>query len=86
MAHKTGPKPTQRSAEINARIHTMRQAGASWPAIAAEVGVPRSRIAEYAARNGLDAEVWVDLGREPLSAGHPISWGAIVGEGVEYGL
>lgn len=85
MAHKTGPKPTQRSPEVNARIHVMRRAGASWPVIAAEVGVPRSRIAEYAARNGLDAEVWVDLGREALRAGHPISWSAIVGDGVEYG-
>lgn len=85
MTRKTGPKPTQRSPEINARIHAMRREGASWPVIAADVGMPRSRIAEYAARNGLDAEVWVDLGREPLSAGHPISWGAIVGDGVEYG-
>lgn len=63
-------------------IRRLRAEGASWDAIAAAIGTSRWSAIERGRRIGARAPIRVappppDPGREPLAAGHPITWGAI---------
>lgn len=76
--------------QADARLARMRNEGASIRALAAAFGLSRSTVAERAGRIGLalpdkaasqpqqtDTESAPDPARDPLPAGHPISWGLI---------
>lgn len=70
--------------EKDATIIAMRAAGGTWDAIVAAIGHTRWTIIERGNLIGaaLPAPVpkkpEIDLSRDPLAAGHPVSWGAII--------
>lgn len=66
----------------DARIRRLRAEGASWDSIAASLGVSRWSAIERGRLVGAQAPPKppappADLAREPLPAGHPISWGLL---------
>lgn len=76
--------------QADARLSRMRIEGASIRTVAAAFGLSRSTVAERATRIGLQippkalpkqreqhVDPGTDLARDPLPAGHPISWGLI---------
>ena len=65
-------------------LFTLRAEGRSWDAIAAVLGISRWATIERGRKLGaqkpppsLAAAAFADGAREPLPAGHPMSWGAI---------
>jgi len=71
----------------DAQLHRLRAEGATWDAIAAAMRLSRSAVIEHGRRIGArrpppDAmaaalRALMDPAREPLPAGHPVSWRAI---------
>lgn len=62
----------------------LRQAGLSWDSIAGKLGISRWSVVErgrligaYKPPRPRPIATLLDLGREPLPAGHPTTWGAI---------
>jgi len=81
------PQKLHWSQLIDTQLHRLRGEGATWDAIAAALRLSRSAVIEHGRRIGVRRPPHVvppaplrelaDPGREPLPAGHPVSWGLI---------
>lgn len=71
-------------------IRAMRAAGCTWAAIGAALGLSRNTVIERGRRLGAGcgprgiprpppAAAEEDANREPLPAGHPLTWGLLTG-------
>lgn len=74
------------------QLRRMRTEGASWDEIASELRVSRWSVIQRGLKFGLRRHIPTappplmrDLGREPLPAGHPASWGALIAETALHG-
>ena len=79
------PAPLVWTERADETLYTLRGEGRSWDAIAAVLGISRWAAIERGRRIGAQkpeppprAQDDGQAGREPLPAGHPISWGAII--------
>jgi len=66
----------------DARLRRLRAEGEAGDAIAAALGVSRWTVIERGRRSGArkpppEHRPTIDLAREALPAGHPVSWGAL---------
>jgi hypothetical protein len=69
------------------QLRRLRAEGATWDTIAAALRLSRSAVIEHGRRIGAQrprpkvamavVRELLDPGREPLPAGHPVTWGAI---------
>jgi len=81
------PQKLQWNELTDIQLRRLRAEGATWDAIAAALRLSRSAVIEHGRRIGVRRPPRVvveaamhdlfDPGREPLPAGHPVSWGAI---------
>lgn len=88
------PLPLTWTPPRDAQIHRLRAEGASWDEIAADLRISRWAAIDRARRLGAckspasEIKITQDFGREPLPAGHRISWDALVAgtmlEGTRY--
>jgi hypothetical protein len=68
----------------DAQLRRLRAEGAEWAAIAAAFGLTSAVVRERGRRIGAyrppreQAPTPQDVSREPLPAGHPITWGALI--------
>lgn len=75
------------------RLRRMRTEGASWDEIAIELRVSCGPVIQRGRKFGTPQRVAgapettpiPDLGREPLPAGHSLSWGALIAETTLHG-
>jgi len=77
------PRKTVWTQGQDTQIRRLRTEGASWDVIALALGLARWTVIEHARAIGAEclpahaAAILDEAAREPLSAGHPESWGAI---------
>ena len=78
------PLPLIRTPPLDPQIRRMRAEGASWDEIAADLHVSRWAVIDRARKLGAGRlptqalEMTHDLGREPLPAGHRVSWDVLL--------